>query len=62
MGNGHPLAGVVTTTEIANSFNNGLEYFSSFGGNPVSCAIGKAVLKVIEEESLQENAKEVFRL
>ncbi len=59
MGNGHPMGGVVTTTEIAASFDNGLEFFSSFGGNPVSCAIGHAVLDVIEEENLQNHAKEV---
>ena len=59
MGNGHPIGAVITTTEIAASFNNGLEFFSSFGGNPVSCAVGKAVLEVIDEESLQQNAKEV---
>ena len=59
MGNGHPLAAVVTTTEIANSFANGMEYFNSFGGNPVSCAVGMAVLDVIENEKLQENAKQV---
>lgn len=59
MGNGHPIGAVVTTTEIADSFDNGLEFFSSFGGNPVSCAIGKAVLEIIEEESLQDHAEEV---
>ena len=56
MGNGHPLAAVVTTPEIAAVFNNGMEYFNTFGGNPVSCAVGLAVLDVIEEEGLQENA------
>jgi len=56
MGNGHPLAGVVTTPEIAQSFNNGMEFFSTFGGNPVSCMTGMAVLDVIESEGLQENA------
>ena len=56
IGNGHPMAAVVTTSEIAESFNNGMEFFSSFGGNPVSCAIGDAVLSVIEDENLQENA------
>ena len=44
MGNGHPLSALVTTKEIAEKFNNGMEYFNSFGGNPVSCAIGQAVL------------------
>jgi 4-aminobutyrate aminotransferase-like enzyme/Ser/Thr protein kinase RdoA (MazF antagonist) len=56
IGNGHPLAAVVTTPEIAASFDNGMEYFNTFGGNPVSCAIGLAVLDVIAEEKLQENA------
>ncbi len=59
MGNGHPIGAVVTTTAIAESFDNGMEFFSSFGGNPVSCAIGKAVLEVIEEENLQNHAKKV---
>jgi 4-aminobutyrate aminotransferase-like enzyme/Ser/Thr protein kinase RdoA (MazF antagonist) len=53
IGNGHPLGAVVTTPEIAASFDNGMEYFNTFGGNPVSCAIGMAVLDVIEEEGLQ---------
>lgn len=56
IGNGHPLAAVVTTPEIANAFNNGMEYFNTFGGNPVSCAIGLSVLNVIEDEHLQANA------
>ena len=59
MGNGHPLAAVVCTEEIAYSFNNGMEFFSSFGGNPVSCIIGNEVLKIVEEENLQKHAKEV---
>jgi len=58
MGNGHPLAAVVTTKEIAEAFENGMEFFSSFGGNPVSCVIGQAVLDVIEEEGLQQHALE----
>ncbi len=58
-GNGHPVAAVVTTLEIANAFANGMEYFNTFGGNPVSCAIALEVLKVIEEEKLQENALNV---
>ena len=59
MGNGHPLAAVVTTPEIAKAFDNGLEYFNSFGGNPVSCAIGMAVLDIIEAESLQKHAQDL---
>jgi 4-aminobutyrate aminotransferase-like enzyme len=56
MGNGHPLAAVITTPEIADAFANGMEYFNTFGGNPVSCAIGMAVLDVLENEDLQKNA------
>ncbi len=59
MGNGHPIGAVVTTGEIAASFEDGPEFFSSFGGNPVSCAIGLAVLDVMEEEGLQRHALEV---
>lgn len=57
-GNGHPMAAVVTTREIADKFANGMEYFNSFGGNPVSCAIGMAVMDVIEGEGLQQKALE----
>ena len=57
IGNGHPMAAVVTTPEIAESFFTGMEYFNTFGGNPVSCAIGLAVLDVIESEDLQEHAR-----
>jgi 4-aminobutyrate aminotransferase-like enzyme len=56
IGNGHPMAAVVTTPEIAAAFANGMEYFSSFGGNPVSAAVGMAVMDVLEGERLQENA------
>jgi 4-aminobutyrate aminotransferase-like enzyme len=59
IGNGHPLAAVVTTPEIANSFANGMEYFNTFGGNPVSMAVGLAVLDVIDEEQLRDRAKKV---
>jgi len=59
IGNGHPMAAVVTTREIAASFNNGMEFFSTFGGNPVSCAIGLAVLDVIHDEELQRHALEL---
>jgi 4-aminobutyrate aminotransferase-like enzyme/Ser/Thr protein kinase RdoA (MazF antagonist) len=60
-GNGHPLGAVVTTPEIAASFANGMEFFSTFGGNPVSCAIGLAVLDVIHDEDLQARAGLVGR-
>ena len=56
IGNGHPLSVVVTSEDLSNEFNNGMEYFNSFGGNPVSCTIGHTVLKIIEEEELQKNA------
>nr|XP_057919702.1 5-phosphohydroxy-L-lysine phospho-lyase [Doryrhamphus excisus] len=60
MGNGHPIACVATTAEIAGAFtDNGVEYFNTFGGNPVSCAIGLAVLEVIEKEDLTGNATRV---
>ena len=56
IGNAFPLAAVITTPEIANSFNNGMEFFSTFGGNPVACAAGLAVLDVLEKENLQQHA------
>jgi 4-aminobutyrate aminotransferase-like enzyme len=59
IGNGHPLGAVITTPAIAESFNNGMEFFSTFGGNTVSCAIGLAVLKVVLEEKLQGHAQRV---
>ena len=59
LGNGHPIGAVVTTQEIAASFDNGMEYFNTFGGNPVSCAIGLAVLDVIADEGLQARALRV---
>ena len=59
MGNGHPVAAVVTTRDIADSFANGMEFFSTFGGNPVSCAAGRAVLAEIRSEGLQERARRV---
>ena len=59
IGNGYPLAAVVTTPQIAASFANGMEYFNTFGGNPVSCAVGLAVLDVISREGLQEQSLQV---
>ena len=63
MGNGHPIAAVITTPEIAESFSStGIEYFNTFGGNPVSCAIAGAVLDVLEVENLLEHAQKVGQL
>lgn len=56
IGNGHPLAAVVTTRELAQAFCNGMEFFNSFGGNPVSMAAGMAVMDVIDAEDLQARA------
>lgn len=58
-GNGFPLGVVVTTEEIARSFDNGMEFFSTFGGNPVACAAGLAVLDVVQDEGLQQRALDV---
>ncbi|MCZ6829034.1 MAG: aminotransferase class III-fold pyridoxal phosphate-dependent enzyme [Gammaproteobacteria bacterium] len=55
IGNGHPMAAVVTTPEIAAAFDGGVPYFNTFGGNPVSCATGIAVLDVLESENIQAN-------
>ena len=57
IGNGDPLGAVVTTRAIAEAFNNGMEFFSTFGGNPVSSAAGLAVLDVIERQQLQDRAR-----
>lgn len=56
LGNGHPLAAVACTQEVAEKFANGMEYFNTFGGNPVSCAIGAEVLRTVKREKLQENS------
>ncbi|EDW29777.1 GL14846 [Drosophila persimilis] len=57
MGNGHPVGAVVTTPEIAQAFHaTGVAYFNTYGGNPVSCAIANAVMRVIDQEGLQQNA------
>ncbi len=59
IGNGHPIGAVITTRAIAESFNNGMEFFSTFGGNNVSCAIGLKVLEIVQEENLQAHALEI---
>jgi 4-aminobutyrate aminotransferase-like enzyme/Ser/Thr protein kinase RdoA (MazF antagonist)/murein DD-endopeptidase MepM/ murein hydrolase activator NlpD len=59
IGNGHPLGAVITSRAIADAFNNGMEFFSTFGGNPVSCAVGLEVLNVVQDEQLQDHALRV---
>jgi len=61
MGGGHPVAAVVSTPEIAAAFGEQVDYFNTFGGNPVSAAAALAVLDVIDEEGLLENARQVGR-
>ncbi len=56
MGNGHPLAAVIVKRHIVERFAEHARYFNTFGGNPVSCAVGMAVLDVMERENLQQNA------
>lgn len=56
MGNGHPVAGVVTTPDIMARFRTSFRYFNTFGGNPVSCAAAMAVLDELQEKDLQANA------
>ena len=59
MGNGHPLAAVVCRPELLKGFQDNYMYFNTFGGNPVSCAVGMAVLEVLEQENLLENVRQV---
>jgi 4-aminobutyrate aminotransferase-like enzyme len=59
IGNGHPLAAVVARPDLINAFRDRVFYFNTFGGNPVSCAVGNAVLDVMERENLMENARVV---
>lgn len=59
IGNGHPIGAVITTPAIAQSFSNGMEFFSTFGGSTLSCAVGREVLRVVEEEGLQMQAHNV---
>jgi len=56
MGNGHPVAATIVRSDLVDEFATHSNYFNTFGGNPVSCAAGLAVLDVIEEENLQDNA------
>ncbi len=56
IGNGHPMGAVLTRREIGDAFNNGMEFFSTFGGSTVSCAAGRAVLEVIEDKGLEDRS------
>lgn len=62
MGNGHPVAGLVTTSDIMERFRSSFRYFNTFGGNPVSCAAAMAVLDELEDKNLQQNAARIGRL
>ena len=59
IGNGHPIGAVVTTQKIAKAFNNGIEFFSTFGGSDLSCLIANEVLEIVDDEMLGENAKQM---
>ncbi|MFJ6322919.1 MULTISPECIES: aspartate aminotransferase family protein [unclassified Rhizobium] len=59
MANGHPVGGVVANIDTVNAFRKAFRYFNTFGGNPVSCAAAMAVLDVIDDENLIENARKV---
>lgn len=58
IGNGHPLAAVITTPQIASAFDTGMEFFSTFGGNTVSCAVGREVLRTVVGDGLPREAAE----
>ncbi|TLP65676.1 aminotransferase class III-fold pyridoxal phosphate-dependent enzyme [Parasedimentitalea maritima] len=62
IGNGHPLGVLVTTKAIADSFAQGPEFFSTFGGSTLSCRIGKEVLDIVDDEDLQGNARQMGAL
>jgi 4-aminobutyrate aminotransferase-like enzyme/Ser/Thr protein kinase RdoA (MazF antagonist) len=58
IGNGHPLAAVVCTRAVAGAFNTGMEFFSTFGGNTVSAAVGRKVLEVVLRDGYMDHARE----
>ncbi|MEP7381928.1 MAG: aminotransferase class III-fold pyridoxal phosphate-dependent enzyme [Gemmatimonadota bacterium] len=57
LGNGHPIGALVTTTAVARTFDNGIEFFSTFGGSTLSCRVGTEVLQIVEDEALAANAR-----
>lgn len=62
MGNGHPVAGLVTSAEIMTRFRKSFRYFNTFGGNPVSTAAAMAVLEELQEKNLQAHAARMGKL
>jgi len=62
MGNGYPMAGVAMRAEVLRRFGEQSGFFNTFAGNPVAAAVGLAVLQVIEEEGLQDNARMIGQL
>jgi len=59
MGNGHPIAALVARPDVVKTFGSQSRYFNTFGGNPVSCAAGMAVLDVLERDDIQQSARKV---
>jgi len=59
MGNGHPISGVIARAELIDEFGRTAMYFNTFGGNPVSCAVGLAVLDEIEHNNLLKQVTQV---
>lgn len=59
LGNGYPIGAVITTAEIAHAFNNGIEFFSTFGGSTLSCIIGREVLRIIDDEGLMAHTAQI---
>lgn len=59
MGNGHPVAGLVTSADIMARFRKSFRYFNTFGGNPVSCAAAMAVLEELQDKKLQAHAEKI---
>ncbi len=59
MGNGQPIAGLLTRHDVVEKFGNSARYFNTFAGNTVSCAAAVAVLKVIQRDRIMDNARDV---
>jgi len=60
LGNGYPVSAVICTKKIAESFaKRGIEYFNTYGANPIACTAAESVIDIIRNDKLQENAREV---